>query len=79
MVYELTNDKGDVYRMQSYSQIADPNLTIEGLELLGERLDLPKGWSFAARVLEEDSYLISDGATTIITDELYNTYQKIVD
>jgi len=79
MVYEITNDRGEVYRMQSYSQIDDPKLTIDDLEFLGERLNLLKGWSYAARVLVEDSYLVSDGSTTVITDELHNTYQKIMD
>jgi hypothetical protein len=78
MVYEITNDKGEVYRMQAYSQMTDPELTIDKLEFLGERLNLPNGWIYAARVLEEDSYLISKGSTTIITDELHNTYQKIL-
>lgn len=40
MVYELTSPDGDVYRMQSYSQIVDPTLTIDDLGTLGERLEL---------------------------------------
>lgn len=77
MVYDLTSPEGDVYRMQSYAQIADPNLTIESLETLGERLELPEGWSFQARVLTEDSELKADGLAYVINDNLYNSYQRI--
>jgi hypothetical protein len=77
MVYELTSPKGDVYRMQSYSQIVDQTLTIEDLETLGDRLDLPEGWSYQARVLTADSALVVEGVTYVINDEFLNTYQKV--
>jgi hypothetical protein len=77
MVYELTSPKGDVYRMQSYSQQIDPNLTIKDLETLGKRLSLPDGWSYKARILEEDSKLVIKGTAYIINDDFLNTYQKI--
>jgi hypothetical protein len=76
MVYELTSPDGDVYRMQSYSQAKDPALTIEDLESLGERLDMPEGWSYQARVLGETSELKADGLAVVVTDEFQNTYQK---
>ena len=78
MVYELTSPEGDVYRMQSYSQIFDPTLTIDDLETLGERLELPEGWSYQARVLTEDSELTANGSTYIINDEFGSTYQKVM-
>ena len=77
MVYELTSPAGDVYRMQSYSQQIDPGLTIDDLETLGDKLDLPDGWTYRARVLDEDSKLTADGKAYIINDELLNTYQKM--
>lgn len=40
--------------MQSYSIELDPDLTVDMLSALGPRLDLPDGWSFASRVVEED-------------------------
>ncbi len=79
MVYELTSPKGEVYRMQSYSQQVDPNLTIQDLETLGSQLDLPTGWSYRARILEEDSKLVAAGTTYVINDELLNTYQKVLE
>lgn len=77
LVYELTNAKGEAYRMQSYSAIVDPGLTIEALEGLGPRLRLPEGWSYSARLLDADSILVSDGQAIVINDELGNTYQKV--
>ena len=77
-VYELTSPEGEVYRMQSYAQIVDPTLTIADLETLGERLDLPEGWSYQSRVLTEESKLIADGLAYVINDELGNSYQKVL-
>ena len=77
MVYELTTPQGEVYRMQSYAQITDPTLTIADLETLGARLSLPKGWTYQARVLTDDSDLKADGLAYVINDNLYNAYQKV--
>ncbi|MEO0597314.1 MAG: hypothetical protein AAF126_14490 [Chloroflexota bacterium] len=77
MVYELISPEGDVYRMQSYSQIVDPNLTIDDLETLGDRLDLPEGWRYQARILTENSLLVADGLALVINDDFQNAYQKV--
>ncbi|MEM8862635.1 MAG: hypothetical protein AAGD96_30360, partial [Chloroflexota bacterium] len=79
MVYELTSPEGEVYRMQSYTHIVDDTLTIDDLETLGDRLDLPEGWSYEARVLTEDSQLVADGLAFVLNDSLMNSYQKILD
>lgn len=79
MVYELISPAGDVYRMQSYSQIVDPALTIADLETLGERLDLPEGWRYKTRILTQNNELTADGLAYVINDELGNSYQKIID
>ena len=48
------------------------------LQRLGQRLQLPDGWSFHVIVLDEDAELPSvDGIAEVITDELGNTYQRI--
>lgn len=78
MVYELTSPEGDVYRMQSYAQIVDPTLTIADLETLGERLELPEGWRYQARVLTSNSKLIADGLAFVINDDFGNSYQKVL-
>jgi hypothetical protein len=77
MVYELTSPEGQIYRMQSYAQIADPKLTIADLEILGPRMKLPQGWSYQARVLTENSQLKADGMAYVINDEFYNSYQRV--
>lgn len=77
MVYELTSAKGEVYRMQSYTSMKDATLTIEKLENLGDRLDLPEGWSYKAKILKENSAMTANGIAYVINDELGNSYQKI--
>jgi len=49
------------------------------LSELGSRLALPEGWTFTARVLEEDLFVEDvEGIATIVQDELTNTYQRAV-
>lgn len=76
-VYELISPENEVYRMQSYSQIVDQDLTENDLDLLAERLTLPEGWHYQSRDLQEDSVLIADGLAHVIQDELQNSYQKV--
>jgi len=76
-VYELSSPDGGIYRMQSYAQIVDPSLTIDDLSELGARLELPEGWTFSARVLEGEEYLIADGLALVINDSLGNSYQRM--
>ncbi|HEY0319540.1 MAG TPA: hypothetical protein VGC66_01065 [Pyrinomonadaceae bacterium] len=75
-VYELTSPDGDVYVMQSYAQIKDKNLTIEGLDSLGSKLALPEGWTYTTRTLTEDLELDSNGLAYVINDDFYNSYQR---
>jgi hypothetical protein len=75
VVFELLAPDGSRYVMQSYSQIVDPTLGIEDLPSLGARLALPAGWSYRARVLQDDLTLTARREATIIQDDLLNTYQ----
>jgi hypothetical protein len=76
VVYELVAPGGDVYVMQSYSQIRDPSLSIGKLRSLGRRLDPPPGWRYRTRRLRHDlSVAAIGGRATIVQDELQNTYQ----
>lgn len=77
-VYELISPEGNTYIMQSYSQMADPSLTIDDLANLGDRLKLPEGWRFQAVTLDKDFFLKANGVAYVINDELYNTYQQIL-
>jgi hypothetical protein len=75
-VYELTSPNGAVYVMQSYSHQVDATLTSADLPLLGTRLDVPSGWTFAARTLDSELVVQATGQATVLQDELRNTYQK---
>ncbi|MEM9777001.1 MAG: hypothetical protein AAF902_20655 [Chloroflexota bacterium] len=79
MVYELISPEGDVYRMQSYTHQVDPTLTIDDLEMLGDRLSLPEGWRYQARVLSEGSQMVADGLAFVLNDEFLNAYQKVTE
>ncbi len=74
-VYELVAPGGDVYVMQAYAQIKDPNLSIGKLRSLGRRLDPPPGWRYRSRVLRRPLAVGANGEATIVQDELQNTYQ----
>jgi hypothetical protein len=74
-VYELVDADGTAYVMQAYCVGVDPTLAQEDLPELGARLDLPPGWTYRSRVLE-DELVVDTTATvaTVIQDELENTY-----
>ena len=75
LVYELIDPDGLAYVMQAYCVGVDPSLTEERLEGLGDLLELPEGWSYRTRVLDEELIIdTSDHLATVIQDELENTY-----
>ena len=75
-VYELTSPGGDVYVMQSYSQIVNPVLSMKDLPVLGEQLKLPAGWTYRSRVLDQDLSLVVNGIAYVLQDNLLNSYQR---
>lgn len=78
-IYELTEPTGKVYVMQSYAQIVDEMLTAADLPTLGDSLQLPEGWSYRARVLDEGLVVVDDGGIAVVVqDELQNTYQLAI-
>ena len=74
-VHELIDTEGNVYTMQSFSRIVDEALSYEDLETLGDRLNLPDGWRYRVRMLDEDLDVQAIGTATVLQDELQNTYQ----
>lgn len=75
-VHELTAPDGSVYVMQSFSVEIDPTLTVDDLADLGPRLELPEGWTFSSRVLENELVVEDiDGRAVVVQDPLRNTYQ----
>jgi hypothetical protein len=75
-IYELTSPTGAVYVMQSMSQIADPDLTLDELPTMVSRLDLPRGWTYRARTLDTDLVLTAHDEAIVIQDDLNNTYHR---
>jgi hypothetical protein len=63
--------------MQSMSQIVDPTLVPDDLAALGTRLELPPGWTYEARRLDEDLRLTTDNDAVVLQDELQNSYQRV--
>ena len=75
-LYELTSPGGDVYLMQSYSQIVNLALSMKDLPLLGDQLKLPAGWAYRSRVLDRDLSLVANGVAYVLQDNLSNSYQR---
>ncbi|MFM8237311.1 MAG: hypothetical protein ACKOBG_06095 [Actinomycetota bacterium] len=74
-VYELVDPDGEAYVMQAYCIGVDPTLTQADLPTLGERLDLPAGWTYRTRVLEEELVIDTTASVaTVLQDELENSY-----
>jgi hypothetical protein len=77
-IYELEDPDGRRYVMQSFSRAVDPGLELADLASLGDRLELPPGWHFSSRVLNEVIAVSAvDGTAEVVQDELENTYQRI--
>lgn len=76
-VYELIAPDGATYVMQSYSLAVDPTLSEAELRSLGARLQLPQGWRYRVRRLEEEWTLSVDGEARVVQDELENSYQRV--
>jgi uncharacterized protein (DUF1330 family) len=77
-VYELEDPEGTRFRMQSFTQGVDRNQQLVDLQRLGQRLELPPGWSFHVSLEDEDFELLTvDGIAEVIVDDLGNTYQRI--
>jgi hypothetical protein len=74
-VYELVDPDGLGYVMQAYCTGVDPALDETNLADLGGRLELPTGWAFRTRILEEELIVdTSQSVATVLQDELENTY-----
>jgi len=74
-IHELVDPDGTAYVMQAYCVSVDPTLDEENLSELADKLDLPEGWSFRSRILDEELVVdTSDTIATVLQDELENTY-----
>jgi hypothetical protein len=79
-VYELIDPDGRRWVMQTWSQIADPNLSRADLPGLASRLDLPPGWSYQPRVLTSELRVDTrTQAAHVLQDNLTNSYSLETD
>ncbi|MCO7187194.1 MULTISPECIES: haloalkane dehalogenase [unclassified Pseudoalteromonas] len=75
-IYELTDNTGQVFVMQSFSRISDASLQMDDLANLGDKLSLPEGWTFSSRILTEPLDVTAvEGIAYVLQDELGNSYQ----
>ena len=74
-VYELIDPDGKAYVMQAYCIGVDPTLTEADLPNLGERLEMPAGWTYRTRILDEELVIDTTASmATVLQDELENSY-----
>ena len=78
-VYLLRDPEGPVWVLQEFTKDVDPSLEPDNLDQLGGKFkELPEGWTFETKVLDEDLSLDTSragGWAAIIRDELHCSYQ----
>lgn len=61
-----------------FSQVVDPALSHDDLPGLSDRLNLPQGWTYRARVLEDELRIdTSTEAAQVLQDDLTNSYSLV--
>jgi hypothetical protein len=79
-VYELQDPAFRRWVMQTWSGIVDPQLSRADLPKLGERLNLPEGWTYQSRILETPLRIdTTSRAAMVLQDDLTNSYSLITD
>ncbi|OBK31460.1 hypothetical protein A5634_14165 [Mycobacterium asiaticum] len=74
-IYELQDPHGRKWVMQTWSQVVDPKLSRADLTKLGERLNLPTGWTYHSRVLTDTLRIdTTTQAAQVLQDDLTNSY-----
>jgi hypothetical protein len=74
-IYELQDPALRRWVMQTWSQIVDPNLSRADLPGLGDRLELPKGWTYESRKLTSPLTIdTTTHAAQVLQDDLKNSY-----
>ena len=77
-VFELVDPDGRRWVIQTYSQTVDPGLTLDDLTALGDRLNLPDGWSYRAQTLEQSLRVdTSTRKASVLQDDLANSYSLL--
>ncbi len=79
-IYELIDPDRQRWVMQTWSQVADPDLSRADLPGLASRLDLPAGWSYQPRVLTSELRVDTrTRAAQVLQDNLTNSYSLETD
>ena len=74
-VYELVDPGGLAYVMQARCIGVDPDMTEASLADLGGRLDMPEGWTYRTRILDEELVVDTTASiATVLQDEFENSY-----
>lgn len=76
-VYLLRTPEGKVWVLQVFSKLVDKTLSMDTLDQLGRKIQMPAGWTFEVKVLDRDLSLQprwAKGAAYIMRDNLGNTY-----
>jgi hypothetical protein len=74
-IYELIDPDGHRWVMQTWSQVADPNLSRADLPGLAGRLDVPEGWTYEPRTLTETPRVdTTTRPAQVLQDNLTNSY-----
>lgn len=77
-IYELIDPRGRHWIMQTWSQVADPNLSRADLPGLASRLDLPTGWTYQTRTLTSELRLDTrTEPAEVLQDNLTNSYSLV--
>jgi hypothetical protein len=77
-VYELHDPALRRWVMQTWSQIVDPNLSRADLPGLGDRLQLPGGWTYTSRKLTSPLTIdTTTHAAQVLQDDLRNSYSLL--
>lgn len=76
--FQLIDPDGNVYVMQSYARINDPDLRYGDLKNLASRLDLPDGWKYRPRTYNYRTTVTANGLAYVVNDDLLNSYQRML-
>ena len=75
--YVLDDPDRNPWVLKSVDLVTQPGQTYDDLAGLGDRMDLPPGWTFRAVALDADLVLVPDAGTApIIQDDLGNAYDR---
>ena len=76
-VYELLAADGERYVMQAWSQQVDSALDEANLAGLGDRLQLPDGWTYRSRTLRTPLRVVTTTTkAAVLQDDLQNSYSR---